>query len=78
MTTAIEACTHTSSSVLVTIPSKSNTFYDRQLNNWLHKYLYKRVFDPSVGYELRMLYESGEIRNESEFEGRMRDVLSRC
>ena len=55
-----------------------NTFYDRQLNNWLHKYLYKRVFDPSVGYELRMMYESGEIRNEKEFEGRMHDVLSGC
>lgn len=53
-----------------------NTFYDRQLNNWLHKYLYKRVDNTAVGRELRAAYESGEIRNEIEFEGRMRDVLS--
>lgn len=53
-----------------------NTFYDRQLNNWLHKYLYKRVEDPSVGRALRRAYESGEIRSEAEFERRMEDVLS--
>lgn len=53
-----------------------NTFYDRQLNNWLHKYLYKRVENPEVGRALREAYESGDIRNEREFEGRMRDVLS--
>lgn len=55
-----------------------NTFYDRQLNNWLHKYLYKRVDNPAPGAALRQLYESGEIRTEEEFERRMRDVLSRC
>lgn len=55
-----------------------NTFYDRQLNNWLHKYLYKRVKDASVGKLLRVAYESGEIRNEAEFERRMNDVLSGC
>lgn len=54
-----------------------NTFYDRQLNNWLHKYLYKQVDDPEVGRCLRVRYESGEIRNEAEFEGSVRDVLSR-
>lgn len=55
-----------------------NTFYDRQLNNWLHKYLYKRTEDSFVGRRLRIAYESGEIRNEGEFERRMNDVLSSC
>lgn len=53
-----------------------NTFYDRQLNNWLHKYLYKRVDDAEVGRLLRQAYESGDIRTEAEFVGRMNDVLS--
>lgn len=53
-----------------------NTFYDRQLNNWLHKYLYKRVHDVTIGQRLRTLYESGDIRTEEEFERRMQDVLS--
>ena len=44
-----------------------NTFYDRQLNNWLHKYLYKQVDDPEAGRCLRVRYESGEIKNEAEF-----------
>lgn len=26
-----------------------NTFFDGQLNNWLHKYLYKKAVDPSPG-----------------------------
>lgn len=54
-----------------------NTFYDRQLNNWLHKYLYKRVEDPLIGKQLRVRYEAGEIKNEGEFERSVRDVLSR-
>lgn len=55
-----------------------NTFYDRQLNNWLHKYLYKRVVDGEVGARLRTFYEGGYIRNEEEFKGRLEDVLSGC
>ena len=55
-----------------------NTFYDRQLNNWLHKYLYKRIHDVNVGYKLRMSYESGDIKSEEEFRRRMNDVLSGC
>lgn len=55
-----------------------NTFYDRQLNNWLHKYLYKRVDDAEVGRLLRHAYESGDIRTETEFERRMNDALSGC
>ena len=30
-----------------------NTFYDRQLNNWLHKYVYKRNCENHVGSLLR-------------------------
>ncbi|GEM_PF-60994 len=55
-----------------------NTFYDRQLNNWLHKYLYKRIHDVNVGYKLRTSYESGDIKTEEEFRRRMDDVLSGC
>lgn len=54
-----------------------NTFFDRQLNNWLHKFLYKRVDDVEVGKALRRAYESGEITSEREFERRLADVLSR-
>lgn len=55
-----------------------NTFYDRQFNNWLHKYTYKRVLDVRVGARLRLLYERGEIRNEEQFVRSIRDVLSGC
>lgn len=30
-----------------------NTYYDRQLNNWLHKYVYKRKYKNQTGYCLR-------------------------
>lgn len=55
-----------------------NTFYDRQFNNWLHKYTYKRVLDVRVGARLRLLYERGKIRNEEQFVRSIRDVLSGC
>lgn len=55
-----------------------NTFYDRQFNNWLHKYIYKRVLDVQVGARLRLLYERGKIRNEEQFVRSIRDVLSGC
>lgn len=55
-----------------------NTFYDRQFNNWLHKYIYKRVLDVRVGARLRLLYERGKIRNEEQFVRSIRDVLSGC
>lgn len=45
-----------------------NTLYDRQLNNWLHDYLYKKAYPNEVGRKLRRLYEEGRIRNEEEFE----------
>ena len=53
-----------------------NTYYDRQLNNWLHKYVYKRGYKDQVGYCLRQEYECGKIKNESEFREVLENVLS--
>ena len=53
-----------------------NTLYDRQLNNWLHDYLYKKTYPNEVGQQLRACYETGKIRNQSEFEEALEDVLS--
>lgn len=50
-----------------------NTYYDRQLNNWLHKYIYKRHTGNEIGCSLRRAYENGTIKNEKEF----KEVLSR-
>lgn len=55
-----------------------NTYYDRQLNNWLHKYVYKRGYDDLAGYTLRREYESGRIRIENEFKEVLNSVLSDC
>ena len=55
-----------------------NTYYDRQLNNWLHKYVYKRGYKNQVGYRLRQEYECGKIKNEYEFREVLEDVLSDC
>ena len=52
-----------------------NTLYDRQFNNWLHDYLYKKDYPDSVGRQLRMQYEAGSIRNEAEFREVMNNVL---
>lgn len=53
-----------------------NTLYDRQLNNWLHEYLYKTDFPAAVGAQMRRRYEAGEIRTEAEFQEVLNDVLS--
>lgn len=53
-----------------------NTYYDRQLNNWLHKYVYKRKYRNETGYCLRQKYECGSIKNENEFKEALRHVLS--
>jgi putative GTP pyrophosphokinase len=37
-----------------------NTLYDRQLNNWLHDYLYKKDYPDSVGRQLREQYVKPE------------------
>lgn len=55
-----------------------NTYYDRQLNNWLHKYVYKRRYKNQAGYCLCQEYECGKIKNESEFREVLGNVLSDC
>ena len=53
-----------------------NTLFDRQLNNWLHGYLYKKDYPIETGRILREKYESGLIRNEHEFKEVLNNVLS--
>ena len=55
-----------------------NTYYDRQINNWLHKHVYKRFDNPNIGFELRLAYERGHIHSEDDFVRRLDDVLSGC
>lgn len=52
-----------------------NTYYDRQLNNWLHKYIYKRSYSGKVGSQLRSLYETGVIQTEKDFKEALSNVL---
>ena len=52
-----------------------NTYYDRQFNNWLHKYIYKKDYENSIGQYMRMLYEKAEILTEQQFKERMEYVL---
>lgn len=52
-----------------------NTLYDRQLNNWLHVFLYKKGYRDAVGIEMRKAYEEGKAKNQDEFEEVLRDVL---
>ena len=58
------------------IEIQANTYYDRQLNNWLHKYLYKREYPDIVGRILRSEYENGKILSEQQFEEVLSYVLS--
>ncbi|MFI3214033.1 MAG: hypothetical protein R3Y24_11925 [Eubacteriales bacterium] len=54
-----------------------NTFYDRQLNNWLHKYIYKKKdYNSELGKAMRQNYESGNIKTETEFMEVLNHVLS--
>ena len=55
-----------------------NTYYDRQINNWLHKHVYKRFDNPDIGFQLRLAYERGHIHSEDDFVRRLDDVLSGC
>ena len=55
-----------------------NTYYDRQFNNWLHKYVYKREYKNRLGCILRQDYEDARINNESEFKEMLKHVLSGC
>lgn len=54
-----------------------NTLYDRQLNNWLHIYVYKQNYSNEIGKTLRFYYENGSIKNENDFKEVLDDVLSR-
>ncbi len=58
------------------IEMQYNTYYDRQMNNWLHKYVYKRNYASGIGCSLRMAYEDGTIRTEKEFREVLGHVLS--
>ncbi|MCI7131465.1 MAG: hypothetical protein MSA09_13140 [Lachnospiraceae bacterium] len=53
-----------------------NTYYDRQFNNWLHKYVYKKNYENEVGLQLRNLYEHAKIQTEQDFKEAMTYVLS--
>ena len=55
-----------------------NTYYDRQLNNWLHSFLYKKGYDNSIGTKMRQEYELGNIKSDIDFEEVLKDVLSGC
>lgn len=52
-----------------------NTYYDRQLNNWLHKYTYKKGYASTISSHLRSLYEAGAIRREADFKEALKNVL---
>lgn len=55
-----------------------NTYYDRQFNNWLHKFIYKKDYPSHIGHFLRTRYESGEIQSENDFREVFSHVLSDC
>ena len=55
-----------------------NTLYDRQINNWLHAYIYKKGYPDEVGLKMRTAYESGRIKNAAEFEEVLNSVLYSC
>ncbi len=51
-----------------------NTLYDRQINNWLHSFLYKKNYPEEIGRIMRKDYEEGKIRNKEQFEEVLKDV----
>ena len=55
-----------------------NTFLDRQLNDWLHDYVYKKNYPASVGSTLRIRYEHGGLTELESFKEAMSNVLSDC
>ena len=55
-----------------------NTYYDRQLNDWLHDKFYKRGYDSSCGQLLRKYYENGKIKSAEELDEVLEDVLYHC
>lgn len=55
-----------------------NTYYDRQFNNWLHKYVYKKNYENSVGLQLRNMYGNAKIQTEQDFKEALQYVLFDC
>ena len=55
-----------------------NTLYDRQINNWLHIFLYKKNYPDIIGQKMRERYEAGDIRSDHDFKDVLRDVLYTC
>lgn len=55
-----------------------NTYYDRQFNNWLHKFIYKKNYRNEVGLQLRKMYENAKIQTEQDFKEALEHVLSNC
>lgn len=55
-----------------------NTFLDRQLNDWLHDYVYKKNYPASIGCSLRIRYEHGCFAELETFKEALNDVLSDC
>lgn len=53
-----------------------NTYYDRKINDWLRKYVYKKNYENSVGRHLREAYEHDKIQSESEVKEVLKHVLS--
>ena len=49
--------------------------FDRQFNNWLHDYLYKKQYSIETGKVIREKYENGFIWNEHEFKEELSNVL---
>lgn len=57
------------------IEMQFNTFFDRQLNDWLHDYVYKRGYDSNIGRMIRIVYENGKINNIDMFKKELENVL---
>ena len=55
-----------------------NTYYDRQFNNWLHKFIYKKNYKNEIGLQLRKMYENAMIQTEQVFKEALKNVLSDC
>ena len=53
-----------------------NTLFDRQMNNWLHDYVYKKNYPLALGQQLRAAYENGRITDLHSFEVILNDLLS--
>ena len=55
-----------------------NTLYDRQINNWLHIFLYKKNYPDIIGQKMRERYETGCIHSDHDFKEVLNGVLYSC